>query len=60
MLISAEAEDGRVGVTKACESLIKVAIDVNPNKYFQLGAHLSLVERDELVAFLKQHIDVFA
>ena len=44
----------------ARESLIKVAIGGNFDKYFQLGAHLSLAKRDELVAFLKQHIDVFA
>ena len=56
----AEAEDDRVEVAKACESLTKVAIGSNPDKYFQIGAYLSLAERDELVAFLKRHIDIFA
>ena len=60
MLIAAEAEDERVGVAEACESLTKVAIGSNLNKYFQVRADLSLAKRDELVAFLKQHIDVFA
>ena len=60
MLISIEAEDDRVEAAKAYESLIIMAIGGNSNKYFQLGAHLSPAERDKLMAFLKQHIDVFA
>ena len=60
MLIAAEAGDDRVGVAEACESLTKVAIGSNPDKYFHVGAHLSPAERVELVAFFKQHIDVFA
>ena len=34
MLISIEVEDDRVGVVKARESLIKVAIGGNSDKYF--------------------------
>ena len=60
MLIVAEAEDNKVGVTEACESLTKMAIRSSPDKYFQARTHLSPVERDELVAFLEQHIDVFS
>ena len=55
MLITAEADDDKVGAAKAYESLTKVAI-----RSFQVGVHLSPAEKDELVAFLKQHIDVFA
>ena len=53
MLIAAEAEDDKVGATKAFESLTKVAIGSNLDKYFQVSVHLSLAKRDELVAFLK-------
>ena len=48
MLITAEANDDKVGAAKAYESLTKVAISS-----FQVGVHLSLAEKDELVAFLK-------
>ena len=53
MFFAVEAEDNRVGAVEACESLTKMAIGSNPEKYFQVGAHLSPVERDELVPFLK-------
>ena len=55
MLITAEADDDKVGAAKAYESFTKVAIGS-----FQVGVHLSPTEKDELVAFLKQHIDVFS
>ena len=60
MLIATKAEDNKVGVAEAYESLTKMAIRSSPEKYFQVRAHLSPAERDELVAFLEQHIDVFA
>jgi len=53
MLIAAEARDDRVGAAEACESLTKVAIGSNPDKYFHVGAHLSPAKKDEFVAFLK-------
>jgi len=53
MLIAVDAEDDRVGVLEAYESLAKVAIESNLDKYFQVEAHLSPAERDKLVAFLK-------
>ena len=59
MLITAKVEDDRVSAAEACESLTKVAIRSNPDKYFQVKANLSSAEKDKLVAFLKQHIDVF-
>ena len=53
MLITAEADDDKVGAAKAYESLTKVAI-----RSFQVGVHLSPVEKDELVAFLKDRKSV--
>ena len=47
MLTVAKVEDNRVGAAEACESLTKVATRRNPDKYFQVGTHLSPVERDE-------------
>ena len=53
MLIVVEAKDDTVGAAKACESLIKVVIGSNLDKYFHVGAHLSPAKKDEFVAFLK-------
>ena len=30
------------------------------DKYFQMGAHLALVEKEELISFLKSNVDLFA
>ena len=43
-----------------CEDLVKVAIGDDPEKIFQVGSQLPQLEREELVEFLKQNIDVFA
>ena len=43
-----------------CESLIKVVIDDDPEKFFQVGSLLPLQKKDELIGFLKTNIDVFA
>ena len=43
-----------------CEDLVKVAIRDNPEKVFQIGSQLPQQEREELIEFLKQNIDVFA
>ena len=43
-----------------CEDLVKVIIGDDPEKFFQLGSQLPHQEREELVEFLKQNIDVFA
>ena len=43
-----------------CEDLVKVAIRDNPEKFFQIGSQLPRQEREELIEFLKQNIDVFA
>ena len=43
-----------------CEDLVKVTIGDDPEKFFQNGSQLPQREREELIEFLKQNIDVFA
>ena len=43
-----------------CEDLVKVTIGDDPEKFFQIGSLLPQREREELIEFLKQNIDVFA
>ena len=43
-----------------CEDLMKVTIGDDPKKFFQIGSQLPQQEREELIEFLKQNIDVFA
>ena len=43
-----------------CEDLEQIAIDDDPEKFFQIGAQLPPQEKEELLAFLRRNIDVFA
>ena len=43
-----------------CEDLVKIIIGDDLEKFFQVGSQLPQQEREELVEFLKQNIDVFA
>ena len=43
-----------------CEDLVKITIGNDPEKFFQIGSQLPQQEREELIEFLKQNIDVFA
>ena len=43
-----------------CEDLMKITIEDDPEKFFQIGSQLPQQEREELIQFLKQNIDVFA
>ena len=52
--INKSAEDAK------CEDLIKVVIGEDLEKFFQIGSQLPHQEREELIEFLKQNIDVFA
>ena len=52
--IDKPAEDAK------CEDLVKVAIGDDPKKFFQIGSQLPHQEREELIEFLKQSIDVFS
>ena len=43
-----------------CEDLVKVTIGDDPKKFFQIGSQLPQQEREELIEFFKQNIDVFS
>ena len=43
-----------------CEDLVKITIEDDPEKFFQVVSQLPHQEREELVEFLKRNIDVFA
>ena len=43
-----------------CEDFVKVTIGDDSKKFFQIGSQLPQQEREELIEFLKQNIDVFA
>ena len=42
-----------------CEDLVKVTIGDDLEKFFQIGSQLPQQEREELIEFLNQNIDVF-
>ena len=43
-----------------CEDLAKIIIGDDPEKFFRVGSQLPQQEREELIGFLKQNIDIFA
>ena len=43
-----------------CDELEKVIIDTDVDKYFQVGVQLPPREKDELLAFLKKNVNMFA
>ena len=43
-----------------CEDLEKVIVGDDLEKFFQIGAQLPLLEREQLVEFLRKNVDVFA
>ena len=43
-----------------CEDLVKITVGNDPEKFFQVRSVLPQREREELIEFLKQNIDVFA
>ena len=43
-----------------CEELEKVIINADAEKYFQIGVRLSHWKKEELLAFLRKNVDVFA
>ena len=42
-----------------CEDLVKITIGDDPEKFFQVRSQLPQQEREDLIGFLKQNIDVF-
>ena len=43
-----------------CEDLVKVTIGDDPKKFFQIRSQLPQQEKEELIEFFKQNIDIFA
>ena len=43
-----------------CEDLEKVVIGDDPEKFFQIGAQMPLLEREQLVDLLRRNVDMFA
>ena len=42
-----------------CENLEKVAVGSDPEKFFQVGSELPPQEREQLIRFLRENVDVF-
>ena len=43
-----------------CEDLERVIVGDDPEKFFQIGVKLPLQEREHLVEFLRENVNVFA
>ena len=43
-----------------CEDLVRITVGDDLVRFFQIGSQLSQQEKEELVEFLKQNIDIFA
>ena len=43
-----------------CKDLVKIVIGDDSEKFFQVGSQLPQQEREALIGFFKQNIDVFA
>ena len=43
-----------------CKSLERVIVDDDPEKFVQVGLELPLREKEELIGFLRENVDVFA
>ena len=43
-----------------CEDLEKVVVGDDPEKFFQIGTQMALLEKEQLVDFLRKNVDVFA
>ena len=42
-----------------CEDLEKVTVGIDPKSFFQVGSELPPQEREELIRFLRENMDVF-
>ena len=43
-----------------CEDLEKVSVGIDLKKFFQIGSELPPQEKEELMDFLRENVDVFA
>ena len=42
-----------------CEDLEKVIVGDDPERFFQVGTQMPLLEKEQLIEFLRKNIDVF-
>ena len=42
-----------------CEDLEKVVVGDNPERFFQVGTPMPLLEKEQLVEFFRKNVDVF-
>ncbi|XP_030958626.1 uncharacterized protein LOC115980533 [Quercus lobata] len=42
-----------------CKDLEKVAVGIDPKKFFQVGSKLPPQEKEELIGFLRENVDIF-
>ena len=54
MLINGSVDEAK------CEDLEMVIVGDDSEKFFQIGAQLPPLEKEELIKFLRRNIDVFA
>ena len=43
-----------------CEDLVKIIIENDPERFFQIGSQLPHQEKEDLIEFLRRNIDVFS
>ena len=43
-----------------CEDLEKVSVGIDPEKFFQVGSELPPQEKEKLIGFLRENMDLFA
>ena len=43
-----------------CEDLEKVVVEDDPERFFQVGAQLPLLEKEQLAEFLRKNVNMFA
>ena len=55
-----EASSCAMNEEAKCEALEKATINADEEKFFQVGVQLPLQEKEELLAFLRENVDVFA
>ena len=59
-LRTSASSGGRPTEGSSCEDLERMIIDTDPEKFFQIGAQLPTLEKQALIEFLRDNVDIFA
>ena len=51
---------GELTEEASCEDLEKLIIDTNPEKFFQVAVQLPTLEKQALIEFLRDNVDIFS